>query len=130
MLKSTRHALIGALALGCLAAPSIAQEVEETARLIVGAFRSHETREEFDLSVGVNPSGTPIRDHKRIFVRETVNVPSHYGRLFEITQTERASILWYRDEQDVVRNVAIDATDEYLYRVEASPSGRLEIDRY
>lgn len=108
--------LIGA-AFGALAASGAAQDAVEE---FIGGFLSHRTEERFDISIGVTRGGDPVRDTRRIENRETVVVPAHYGAIVTITQDGPRALIWFRDQNSVIRNVVLPDAGSRAYRVQAN----------
>lgn len=111
MKKAALLLLVGA-AVGAVAVPGAAQE---TIRSVFGAYLSHVTEDRIDISVGVTRSGEPVRENRLVETRDAVVVPEHYGDPFAVSDVDGGSIVWYRDEEGVLRNVILADAGSHLY---------------
>jgi len=105
------------LLVGALAVAGLAQEGG-----FGGLVFSHDLQEDFEMTVDVTATGSELPPDRLKEVRTHVAVPSHYGSLFSVTQRDAQSILWYRDDAGVVRNVVLDDATGRLYAVQRRQS--------
>ncbi len=93
-----------------------------------GAVTSHGVMEEFDMSLGLTPSGNPKKDTIIREFRTQLNVPDHYGTLIHITSAGDQAVLWYRDSDGVIRNAVVGQVSERLGRIEKTATERYELE--
>lgn len=125
MKRTTLILTLATFVLGALAGAGVAQE--EAASRGFGVFKSHLTEDLYDVSVGVTATGRPSTPQRMSENRVHVVVPSHYGDLFQVTQTGDDSVLWFRASDGSVRNAVLDATSAVPYQVERNESTRIEV---
>lgn len=118
-------ALAAGICVGLFLRSSPAQALSEG---FVGLFKSYEVSEEYEISIGVDSLGNHRKPVRQNEIRQHFNVPGHYGRLVEITQSGSSSILWFVDESGLVRNSILSGTDTQGYRVQPFVTSRYEAE--
>ena len=117
--------LVIGVVLGAFVTSSVAQE---TARHVLGVLISFQEREKFDISLGIGPGDRPLRARRITQQREVVASPAHYGSVIAITDGDGTAILWFRDEQGLIRNAVVDDPAGRLYVVRPTGVRNLEIE--
>ena len=117
--------LVIGILIGCFATSTVAQE---TARHVLGVLISFHEREEFDISLGIGPGDRPLRARRVQQQREVVAAPAHYGSVFAVTGGEGVAVLWFRDEQGLIRNAVVDDPIGRLYVVRPTSVNNLRIE--
>jgi hypothetical protein len=92
-----------------------------------GLWPSHESREKFQLELGVTATGRPGWPKWQGEDRTVLLVPAHYGDLFQVTQNGPDSVLWYRSSSGQLRNAVLTDAATTPWIVERTRSLDLEI---
>ena len=92
-----------------------------------GAYPSHVTEDSYQISVGATAGGNHNRDKRQTELRETVVVPEHYGGVVAVTPAQGAAVVWYQNEQGVLRNVILTQPEASLYRLEPHSTDSREV---
>jgi hypothetical protein len=118
--------LVIGLLVGAVGASALAQDDGSRAAEILGIFYSHESQEDFEMSIGMTRGERPRPERRLVTHRFHVNVPSHYGPIIAITGDAARAVIWYRDDRDVVRNAVLEGPAENLYTLTPTETKDLE----
>ena len=112
-------AMAAGLALG-VAVSGHAQEDELTEYLGSVGARTYTHSYKMPVDVGVDRDyGAAERIDER---RQLVLVPDLYGDLIHVTEHGDAVVMWFRDEEGLVRNAVIDGVAKKLINVQRAPA--------
>jgi hypothetical protein len=98
------------------------------AQALTGIWLSHELEESYEISIGVDPSGKPRKEHPVDEIRLHYNIPQHYGNLVGVTGHGDSAVFWYQDAQGVIRNAILPSAASRLSRMELTPTTKYEED--
>lgn len=117
--------LAAGVALGVFATSAPARVAIEG---LIGLFPSYTVQEEYEISVGVDSLGNHRKEVRQREIRHHLNLPEHYGRLIEITQNGVNTILWFKDNEGLIRNAVLPNADTVRYRIQPFITTRYEAD--
>ena len=113
-------ALVGGLVLG-LAVSGHAQEEVEPARYL-GTVRArtytHSYKMPLDVGVDLDYKAADRIDEER----QLVLFPDIYGELIHVTPHGDAVVMWFRDEEGIVRNAVLDDVSTSLVSLQRAPA--------
>ena len=98
------------------------------AQAITGIWDSHVVQETYRVSIGVDAVGKPRKEERVDEIRTHFNLPQHYGNLIGVTGHGDSAVLWYQDNQGMIRNAIVPAAASKLARIQYSPTQRYEED--
>jgi len=99
---------------------------EATAQSVTGIWDSHLVQESYRISLGVDALKKPRKPETVDEIRVHYNLPQHYGNLIGVTGNGEAAVLWYQDNQGIVRNAIVPKAASKLARIGYSPTQRYE----
>lgn len=109
---------------------SIVQEVGAAgARSFSGSVSVGRVEETFEMPGGFTARGG-LGDPRRFSdTRDYRFVPSHYGDVIQVTAHGEDAVLWFRNDEGVVRNVRVRGATQQLFAVQRQDSKTLTVRR-